>query len=101
MLQRGFQAQHGRDHRVPVRRSERLLAVHTGAQDGEFMINERLINPRTGKVVWSVLSLWSAELDRPNRPNRPDPRHSPRNGLGGWLVVESLRANQSMIARDK
>ena len=46
MSQRGFQAQRGRDHRLPVRRSEGLPAIHTGAQGGEFMINERLINLR-------------------------------------------------------
>jgi len=45
MPQRGFQSQRGRSHRLPVRRSEGLLAVYTGAQSSDFMINERLINP--------------------------------------------------------
>jgi len=45
MPQRGFQSQRGRSHRLPVRRSEGLLAVYTGAQSSDCMINERLINP--------------------------------------------------------
>lgn len=37
--------QRGRDGRLPVRRSEGLLAVHTDAQRGEPMIEERLVDP--------------------------------------------------------
>ena len=44
--QRGFQPQGGRGHYLPVCCSERLLSVHTGAQGREFMIDERLIDPR-------------------------------------------------------
>ena len=39
--QRGLQAQGGGDHRLPVCGPEGLLAVHAGAQRGEFMIEER------------------------------------------------------------
>lgn len=45
MSQRGFQAQRGCDHRLPVRRSEGLLPIYAGAQGGKFMSNERLIDP--------------------------------------------------------
>ena len=40
-----FQAQGGGDHRLPVCGPEGLLPIHTGAQRGEFMIEERLIDP--------------------------------------------------------
>lgn len=45
LAQGGFQAQGGGDHRLPVCGSEGLLAVHAGAQRGEFMIEEQLIDP--------------------------------------------------------
>lgn len=44
--QRGLQAQGGRDGRLPVCRPEGLLPIHAGAQRGEFMIKEGLIDPR-------------------------------------------------------
>ena len=43
---RGLQAQGGRGHRLPVGCPEGLLPIHAGAQGREFMIDERLINPR-------------------------------------------------------
>jgi hypothetical protein len=45
LAQGRFQAQGGGDHRLPVCYPEGLLAVHTGAERGEFMIEERLVDP--------------------------------------------------------
>ena len=45
-MQRGLQAQGGRDGRLPVHYPKGLLPIHTSAQDGEFLIDERLIDPR-------------------------------------------------------
>ena len=46
LAQRGLQAQRGGDGGLPVYCPEGLLPIHTGAQGGEFMIDERLIDPR-------------------------------------------------------
>ena len=51
LAQRGFQAQRGRGHRLPVCRPERLLPIYAGAQRGEFMVEKRLINPGEPLVV--------------------------------------------------
>lgn len=41
-----FQAQGGGDGRLPVGGPKRLLPIYTGAECGEFMREERLVNPR-------------------------------------------------------
>ena len=41
-----FKSQCGGELLLPLGRTKGLLAVHTGAEGGEFMCNERLINPR-------------------------------------------------------
>lgn len=70
--QRGVQAQGSRDSGLPVGCSEGLLPIHAGAQGGEFMIDERLINPRKpvdrnldGK---RIAQMWEAQT-------RPRPVH--------------------------
>jgi len=45
LAQRGLQVQGGRGHCLPVCCPEGLLSIHTGVQGGEFMVEERLIDP--------------------------------------------------------
>ena len=44
--QRGFESQRGGEPLLPLGHAKGLLAVHTGAEGGQFMCHERLINPR-------------------------------------------------------
>ena len=41
-----FNPQCGGERLFPLGCAQRLVAVHTGAESGEFMCHERLINPR-------------------------------------------------------
>ena len=54
LAQRGFQAQGGRGHRLPVCCPEGLLPIHAGAEGREFMIEQGLIDPLEplGKHEW-------------------------------------------------
>ena len=70
--QGGFQAPCGRGHCLPVCRAEGLLPIHTGAQGGEFMINERLINP-VGPVGREIDGSGVAQMRESQA--RPGPVH--------------------------
>ena len=51
--QGGFESQGRREPLLPLRSAKRLLAVHTGAECGEFLFEEWLINP-----MHSILRQW-------------------------------------------
>ena len=51
MAQRGFKSQRSREPLLPLGSAKWLLSVDTGAEGGEFVINERLIHPRR-PIFW-------------------------------------------------
>jgi chromosome condensin MukBEF MukE localization factor len=76
--QGGFKSQGRREPLLPLRGTKGLLAVHTDAQCGEFLLEEWLINP-----VRSILRQrnWGCISEVGNAETRP----------GQWVAVRPAR----------
>jgi len=93
--QRGVQAQSSRDGELPVCGSEGLLPIHAGAQSGEFMLEERLIDPRQP---------GGRDRDRRRIPQlreaqaRPGPGHGVLDQPGANRIAEDVPDDREEMA---
>ena len=91
----GREAQRGGHRRLPVGGPERLLAVHTGAERGEFMLEEGLINPRE-PVARNLNGRRIAQVRESQ--SRPGPVHSLFDQSCADRVAEHIAEDREEMA---